>query len=52
VLNEEQTIGAVVRLARSSPVMDRVSEDDTAARDRVSGADAVRRRLRGEDTST
>ena len=57
VLNEEQTIGAVVRLARSSPVVDEVvvvddvSGDDTVALARAAGASVIVSAKRGKGMS-
>lgn len=57
VLNEEQTIGAVVRLARSSPVVDEVvvvddvSGDNTAALARAAGASVIFSTKRGKGLS-
>jgi glucosyl-3-phosphoglycerate synthase len=57
VLNEEQTIGAVVRLARSSPVVDEVvvvddgSADDTVALARAAGASVIFSTKRGKGMS-
>jgi glucosyl-3-phosphoglycerate synthase len=57
VLNEEQTIGAVVRLARGSPVVDEVivvddiSKDDTAALARAAGASVIFSTKRGKGMS-
>jgi len=57
VLNEEQTIGAVVHLARHSPVVDEVivvddlSEDDTVALARAAGASVIFSTKRGKGMS-
>ena len=57
VLNEEQTIGLVVRLARGSPlvdeviVVDDVSEDDTVALARAAGASVIFSARRGKGVS-
>lgn len=57
VLNEEQTIGAVVRLARSSPIVDEVvvvddiSGDDTVALARAAGASVILSTKRGKGMS-
>jgi len=57
VLNEEQTIGAVVRLARNSPVVDEVvvvddvSEDSTVALARAAGASVITSIKRGKGMS-
>ncbi len=57
VLNEGQTVGAVVRLVRSSSVVDEVivvddrSEDDTAALARAAGASVILSAKRGKGMS-